>query len=367
MLNLPEEVKAMIFLSNPEKSTSEKENYIKNLPNDFNWDFFEERTCKTNLTGFILSNEASIINMIPIKNLEVLKNYQNRILVHNLKLFDELKAIVINLESHKVKYAILKGWDVIVRGNYTMKQRQISDIDILIDPSDEKKALQVFEDNGFQLKQSPSKSNLHKKLNDSHAPIQGYKNGLSLDIHYSLFALNSGFKTSNHELLQSAEIVNFNGLSIRLLDESSASLFAILHTYKHLVGDTNYKVASLQDFYTYKISNLHDKAISWHALNAYTKTLDLFNDFKNLNLKKTKLNKIFFEHLTSESIRNFIGIKPIPKRLRITFDIIQKQLQTNPLLLFSFIFPQKLYLKSFGEGSYSKLWFRRFLGLFRKK
>jgi predicted nucleotidyltransferase len=367
MLNLPIEIQTMIFLSNPEKSTIEKENYIENLPKDFNWEFFEERTCKTNLTGFVLSNEASIINMIPIKILEVLKNYQNRILVHNLKLFDELRAIVTELESQKIKYAILKGWDVIVRGNSTIKQRQISDIDILIDPSDEKKALQVFEDNGFRLKQTPSKSNLHKKLNDSHAPIQGYKNGLSLDIHYSLFALNSGFKTNNHELLESVEIVNFKGLAIKLLDESSASLFAILHTYKHLFGDINYKVASLQDFYSYKVSNLNYKAMTWHALNAYVETIDLFGDYNKSHLKNTKLNKIFYEHITGRTIRNSIKVKPFRNRLRVTIYSMFKQLKTNPILIYGYIFPQKAYLNSFGEGSYFNLWFRRFFRLFSNK
>lgn len=362
MKKIPLEISTMIFLANPHKTDVEKLDWLNQLPKDFDWDYFTERVWKTSMTGFIMTNHESILKLLPIEKREFLKKVQNRILVHNLILFEELQLICAELNKRKINYAILKGWDVIIRGFYTMNQRQISDIDILINPYDCQNLICILEELKYKVKYLPSKSKLFEKYTELHAPYQGYKNEICIDIHFNIFNIAQNYKVNTQLLIQTSKSIKFKGQIFKILDIENASLFCKLHIYKHIKFDS-LKFSSFQDLYYLNSENERKISKLWFGLNDYKRVQRYFEYYQNTTKFKFSNYSLFYTQLIG---RNYIITKF--RLLMIRWKTRFRFLFINPKLILGLLFPSKEYLSvNFGNGNYLKLLSRRFLRLFKSK
>jgi hypothetical protein len=94
---------------------------------------------------------------------------------------DELRRWYGAFEAHQIDYAVLKGCAGLLNQSFSFKTRQVSDIDILIDPSKQKEVYKLLQTNGFQMSTSIYPTKWHQKHPTDHAPMHAHKNGAQLN------------------------------------------------------------------------------------------------------------------------------------------------------------------------------------------
>jgi hypothetical protein len=356
-----EEITLLLELSIQRPSESEFSELLQNVSTHFDWTYFLERAIASNLAGYLLSHPIQAKAYFPAFVFEKIASYQQRIQMHSLQLLDLLKELVGLFEAHQIDYAVLKGCAGLLNQSFSFKTRQVSDIDILIDPSKQKEVYKLLQTNGFQTKITNYHSIWHEKRPTDHAPIQAYKLGKSVDIHIRIFRLDTGYQIDTFDLLKSRQTVVFDKAPYMLLDSKEAELFNILHTYKHLYFGNMFKAGGLPDLYQIDFPAYIDLAQKWGA----TKQLAQMNDFWNSWLRRD-YNATFL----GKTALRFIENRPFTqeeKLITLYRRIFKSQKNLlHPMRLYGKLFPSKAYLNCyFGEGSYLAAWLRRFWKMFK--
>jgi len=137
--SLPKELETLLRLTKPKIDELSYETILKQITSSFNWTYFLERAIATNLAGYLLPYPEIGRQYFPPFVDDQIRGYQRKIQLHSIRLIDLLKDVVELLESQKIAYAVLKGCAGLIEGKYDYKKRQVSDIDILIDPKHKKK------------------------------------------------------------------------------------------------------------------------------------------------------------------------------------------------------------------------------------
>lgn len=349
---LRSELHTLLQLSHPKISLEDFETILQSITTTFDWTYFVERALATKLAGSLLPYVEIAQQYYPAYVLEKIKAYQQRILLHSSLLRSEILDITQHLDAQELDYALLKGWDLHFRHGVSLKQRQISDIDILIRAKDLDHLEALLQQNGYQTTRHHYKSSYHQKWLPTHAPLSARKAGLILDVHTNAFAKEHGIELPLH-LDKKVKIELKEGGHIWVLNENEAQLFLAFHAIKHLEALHDFKAAQIMELTILGIdaSELREKEkLLLDKLAAF------LNRFENLELNSNEIYDVFFVQQL-EGGKTLLSIKY--SRLRKRFKLKTSFFKSLILALFD-LFPHKSYLESrFGKGTYLLLNLKR--------
>ena len=358
---LQPELRSLLQLSTPSVSENEFEAILQSLPSSFNWPYFLERAIATNLAGYLLPYPELAEKYYQTQVYQKIKSYQQRILWHSLQLLEGVKILNDALNEQGLQHAFLKGCSLLIKKEAHIKSRQVSDIDLLIDPNQQKEVICMLQTLGATAKTFHYKSDWHAKQQIEHAPIQAVLFGLCIDVHIRLFRTDTNYHIDTHELLKEVEYFPFENAMIPLLSKNAAQLFTILHAHKHLFFGTTFKVGSINDLYHIEWSELKILAQSWNA----NKTFREMEQFS-----QTWFEGAYARTFLGETVLRFLFDRPLSLSEKAIF-LKRRLINVNgsimhPKHIIFNVFPQKTYLNTyFGAGSYLPVWWRRTKNLFR--
>lgn len=355
------ELLALLQLSAPSASEIEFEAILRSLPAAFNWNYFLERAIATNLAGYLLPYPEIAEKYYPTHINHKIKSYQQRILLHSVQLLELVKTLHKALDEQLIDHAILKGCSLLIRKEANPKKRQVSDIDLLIDPTKQKEVVALLERIGAHVKSFIYKSEWHQNQQLEHAPIQAVFMGLSLDIHTRLFRSDKSYEISTSQLLANVVYYDFEDQKIPLLADHQAQLFTILHAHKHLYYGNAFKVGSINDLFLLNWHELKPHAEKWNAAQAFEE-MELFaNTWFKQHYTHSFNGKTALRFVSSRKMTLVEKSIFLYRRLTATSRYI-----LHPKQHFFNLFPTKTYLNHyFGKGVYLAVWWRRMKNLFR--
>lgn len=338
------ELLALLQLSAPRISEIEFEAHLRSIPASFNWNYFVERAIATNLAGYLLPFPELAEKYYPTQIYHKIKSYQQRILLHSVQLREAILALVPQLDAALISYALLKGWDLHFRHGVSLKQRQISDIDILVAEKDLDKLEILLKANGFQTKRHVYKSKWHEKWLPTHAPLFARKGEIMIDVHTSAFS--SEHSISWELNLSQIETFQIQDTSLSLLNQSQSELFLVLHTLKHFDSLHPLKAAQILDLWTIDLKLFGPP----EDLKPKVKEFSLFIERIKSQAPNTteKYDEFFLQNLSGQKLSFQLRLHRLLKRFRPKNDFIK-----SIVLTFFDLLPAKKYLESrFGMGSY---------------
>jgi hypothetical protein len=350
--HLRPELLALLQLSAPSVSESEFETILHALPSAFNWRYFLERAIATKLAGYLLPYPTLAQQHFPPFVLEKIKSYQQLILLHSTFLRAEILELTPKLEAQKLDYALLKGWDLHFRYGVSLKQRQISDIDILIREKDLSQLEVLLQQNGYRVLRYNYKSRFHQKWLPTHAPLSARKDGMMLDVHTTAFAKEHRIELPLH-LENKTKIALPEAAQVWVLAEAEAQLFLAFHAIKHLEALHDFKGAQILELKMAGIdaSKLPKKEkILLEKLAAFLKR----SDNLQLNLEES-YDAFYLYQLAGGKAPLSIKYLRVIKRFKLKTSFLK-----SLILAYFDLFPNKSYLeKRFGKGSYIVLNLKR--------
>jgi len=353
--SLPRELETLLRLSKPKIDAHSYETILKQITASFNWAYFLERAIATNLAGYLLPYPDTAILYFPTFVLEKIKGYQQHIRLHSMKLLDLLTDVTTALDKSKVDYAILKGCAGLLEQSYRFKERQVSDIDLLIEAEQLEAVASILNYLGCQLQRINYKSKWHQKYQAEHAPLQAYLNGLSIDVHVRLFRKGTPYQIDTRQLLKTKKELNYNNRKYYILEPNVGSLFNTLHIHKHLYFGSMFKVGGINDLDQVNFEHLASLADQWNANAQLHEMKDFWESWKNDEFQETFLGKTAWRFAAARKLtwdEKWIFLR---RRIKGSF-----WMQINPQNYFFSIFPSKLYLNTyFGQGPYFMVWLKR--------
>ncbi len=180
---------------------------------------------------FALSKKQEVYSMaaqsidykyLPAEIAKALNDYSTSELVRLIAMQNELKAIEAELEKNEIKYMLLKG--AVIR-NYYPKQsmRQMSDIDILYDPSGRDTVIDIMKRRGYKLM-------TYGENSDDFTKEPFY----TFEFHRELFKDQYGFYPDFSFVWDHAAQSNENAFEY-LMSAEDLYLHHIAHIYKHSI------------------------------------------------------------------------------------------------------------------------------------
>jgi hypothetical protein len=373
------ESQVLFLLCRTELNPAEKAQIVAKTSTHFDWKRFVALAVRTHLAAFAASSLRTIPEIILDEKIKLaLKAYQFKIIAMNTQLYHEFDQLANACSAKGVFIAPLKGIYFAEKIYPDANVRQLSDIDVLFAPQDKTGFLSTAEELGWAIKTHQYKSRFHEKYQSFHAPYQGYKGKLTLDIHNKLMPELFTFRMPMEEIIPRCKTVSFRTATILELDPIDLIIYTALHAYKHLFfGEL--KVSSLVDVYLlikHRAANLSN--------DEFLKRCETFEATKEV---LTVLNCV--RVIMPLSQNDFLATLPITESEalieRVLFHVIEgtkisfwdqlhinlyhrhterfswKQIQLN----WYDLFPSKTYL-SFAEGtnSYWINWIRRYIRLF---
>lgn len=375
------EARVLFLLCRTELNTDEKAQIVAKTSTLFDWKRFVALAVRTHLAAFAASSLRTIPEIILDEKTKLaLKAYQFKIIAMNAQLYHEFDLLASSCAKEGLAIAPLKGIYLAEEIYSDTALRQLSDIDVLFAPNDKEQFFTITQQLGWRIKTHQYKSAVHEKHQSVHAPYQGSKGSLSLDIHNKLMPELFTFRMPMEEIIPRCKTVSFRTATILELDPIDLIIFNTLHAYKHLFfGEL--KVSSLVDVFL---------LIEHHAANLsndeFLKRCETFKATKEvltiLSCVRAILpatNNTFLENLPITATEALIervlfhvieGTKiSVSDQLRInlfhrhTERFSWKQLQLNWFDLF----PSKAYLDwTQGTNSYWKNWSYRQLRLLNR-
>lgn len=355
------ELDLMLRLSHPACTQEMAQSLLADIPSTFDWTYFLERAIATNLAGYLLPYPELAEKYYPTQVYQKIKSYQQRILLHSLQLLEGVKILNVALKEQSIQHAFLKGCSQLIRKEASLKMRQVSDIDLLIDPKKQQEVSDLLKRLGATVKTFHYKSDWHAKQQIEHAPIQAVLFDLCIDVHIRLFRTDTEYHIDTQKLLKEVEYYPFENAMIPLLSKNAAQLFTVLHAHKHLFFGTTFKVGSINDINQIEWSELKILAQSWNA----NKTFREMEQFSH-----TWFEGAYERTFLGETVLRFLSDRPLSLYEKAVF-LKRRLINVNgrmlhPMHLIFNLFPQKSYLNNyFGVGSYLPVWWRRTKNLFR--
>jgi len=236
------------------------------------WDYFASLASEHGVVALVFHNleKLGFLPQVPEKIAVTLKNALMLSLSRNAFHTSAISEVLKLLNKENIKTVLLKGLalELIVYGNSGL--RQMTDIDILLDRSNYKKARKILMENGYVS--LPVKSLFYLPIiaySGKHLPTL-LKKGASIDIHLELFG---GKRNKLTKLLYE------NSSEIRINDQYSYIpppqlffLYLIKHLYYHELN--NESQLRLYTDLVVLIEKYRDEIINYELLT-YTTKADL--------------------------------------------------------------------------------------------
>ena len=230
--SLPKELETLLRLTKPKIDELSYETILKQITSSFNWTYFLERAIATNLAGYLLPYPEIGRQYFPPIVYDHIRGYQRKIQLHSSFLREAILEFVPQLDRAKIPYALLKGWDLHFRFGISLKERQISDIDLLIDAKDLDQVQAFFEQLGYTTTRYVYKSKWHERYQKQHTPLQAQKGQIYFDVHVCLFTEDEPYQININSLLLNRTLIDNH--QVFVLEKKAAAVHFYLQLFKDL-------------------------------------------------------------------------------------------------------------------------------------
>ncbi|MCA1029707.1 nucleotidyltransferase family protein [Bacillus timonensis] len=280
-----------------------------------------------------------------------LKDSYQRASYQNLMLRHELGSLLVAFESEFLPVIPLKG--VIFSESYfgDFAARGTADLDLLIRPSDLKKAIHLVKEYGFQTEEAEDLTNNHCTfIKNENGPLP-----ISVELHWNLD--KEYFSDLNHDTFWENSEAYADYKYVRVLSKKDTFYYTCLHAARHKMDSLKYFIDLIQiiskfpaeiDFTELRNRAKQDK--TWRKVNAVLTIL--YREFQFLHaIKPYSLQTKFVIWSKSSARRAHTGRKNIEYYLykfyfnKCIFDL-PKHLFTS-MKWFHYIYPPKNYLNYF--------------------
>ncbi len=251
--------------------------------------------------------------------------------IRNAQVFETYRVVAELFEQNQIAYMPLKGSFLLPMIYNDTAGRNISDLDILIDPSDYTKVQQLLMDRGA-LQEEEGESDLLQDLGHHYAPFTLFNT--SIEIHTRLFPKNMRYQIPIEAVWQNREEYQTNGKVVYGVNQIQLIAYLALHIhYSEMRGE--YRLYWYLDLY---------KLISQ---NSNLITLDLISLLKSQRIAKPVLK--ILSRVAYLFNLNLPYIKPLSvKEARLFANCLggdEKRLNKG----YSIVFERLLYTKGWGD------------------
>lgn len=351
-VKLRSELEVLLRLSHPACSSDLTQTLLNQITEEFDWSYFLERAIATNLAGYLLPYPELAEKYYPAFVFNKLKAYQQRILLHSTLLREAILELAPQIHAQQIEFALLKGWDLHFRYGISLKQRQISDIDILIHEKDLGLLEALLQENGYQTRRHNYKSRFHQNWLPTHAPLFAQKGQLIIDVHTR--AIASEHRLSYHLDLTEVQKIELANTKLPFLPQSKSTLFLYMHTSKHFESLHPFKAAQVYDLLDLTLTDVDIPAAHQRKMKRLT---DFVNRIRQLAIEpEFQYDRFFMQQISDQRMSLTLRLKQVYQRLRPKGALWQ-----SPILYFFELFPTKTYLVNrYGKGNYWLLNLKRF-------
>lgn len=201
------------------------------------WDYFARLAGEHGVVALVFHNleKLGFLHLIPEKVAIVLNSSLMLSLTRNAFHTSTISEVLKIFNEANIKIVLLKGiaLEHSVYGNQGL--RQMTDIDILLDRTNRKKAQLILIENGFVS--MPVKSLFHRPIiaySGKHLPSM-LKNGASIDIHLELFTGRRNILTKL--LYENSSEIRINDLYAQIPRPQLFFLYLVKHLYTHEINN----------------------------------------------------------------------------------------------------------------------------------
>ena len=210
-----------------------------------------------------------------------------------------IKSIFEDYKKENIDYAVLKGESIAAL--YKEPDLRISsDVDLLVSPKHEKKALKILEKYGYYYNKRS------KWSNETVAKHDKYK---LIEVHCELFDESRNDIMFNHINKSPDKFERLNTENygvINVLSPDDGLMFVFLHFVKHFLS-AGAGMRQLMDVIVYSMKHLND--IDWNKFYSDIKQLKYYNLFAGIITVSLKIFEISEAKLPDVEIKEDVAIK----------------------------------------------------------
>ena len=210
-----------------------------------------------------------------------------------------IKSIFEDYKKENIDYAVLKGESIAAL--YKEPDLRISsDVDLLVSPKHEKKALKILEKYGYYYNKRS------KWSNETVAKHDKYK---LIEVHCELFDESRNDIMFNHinkspDKFEKLNTENYGVINV--LSPDDGLMFVFLHFVKHFLS-AGAGMRQLMDVIVYSMKHLND--IDWNKFYSDIKQLKYYNLFAGIITVSLKIFEISEAKLPDVEIKEDVAIK----------------------------------------------------------
>lgn len=226
------------------------------------WDYFIEKAIETNLAPLAKRGFLQINFELPENVSKFLKQYQQKIILHNVQLYQAMEDVGKVLNQHEIDFLPLKGMMLgeVVYNDISL--RQISDIDLLVRKTDVETCKKLLVESGWDCKQLLWKSEEETGLHHAH-PYKFSKGVAVIELHQHIHDQSVRYKIDIEEYWERSKRSFFLKDYASFLSPEDLLQHLCVHAYKHL-RSTEIKISSFVDFS--EVINFYGNEIDWDKL-----------------------------------------------------------------------------------------------------
>lgn len=303
------------------------------------------------------------------------------LVIKQIQLSSAFLEIYQKIRNENIDCIVTKG--IILRQMYQKSEWRVSgDEDIIVKKEDYQRAVKIFLDNNFIIKNDLIDDNI--QVTTFVDPISN----LNVELHLQLFGKDTylGFLNDYfNNVFINSKIIEIDNVAIQVMGEYDQLFYLICHCFKHFINN-GVGVRQLMDIAMY--SKLHYKTIDWDKLMNQVKTFNgetfvcclysIFNDYFDIKFEDINYPSILIKKVNYQALLNDIfdsGVFGLSYDERIYSNlIVRRVLNQNheKTSLFSLVFPSVKTLRNGYPILYKRpyllpyIWFKRMINFSKR-
>jgi hypothetical protein len=288
-------------------------NYL--LDKNINWKQFAKLGAETTLAPLLfknLSNEK-ISKKVPTQILQYFKKYYQKVLLDNMKLYDDFNKVAALLISNNTEFIPLKGVFLAETVYKDIALRQMCDMDILVNSSDIEKVKNLLIENNWTSHKAIQNSKFIEKQYPYYCPYKFIKGNSVLELHRHLHKSTYTFKLEIDNFWKRAKKINFLGKEINVFSPTDFLQHLAVHLHIHFYKGS-FKLASFADIHEFVIQ--YKTEIDWELLKSTNKNQNCEEEVSTI----LHLCKVYFQTEIPDEF--FTGKEFIDENSEILFKLL---------------------------------------------
>ena len=199
------------------------------------WEMFVSRADSAHLSPLLSKSLAGLADgIIPSIVLKRLTASYHAVLLANVRMYSLFEELVHACEIAGIEVIPLKGIHLAEKVYGDIGLRHLSDIDILVRPSDMETIKETASLLGWKVKEMHHHSTYFKTKFGSHHPFKLLKGNTVVELHVHVHGPGSEFTVNIDDYWHHTTSSRLSGCAIRQLEATDMLQHLCLHLYKHL-------------------------------------------------------------------------------------------------------------------------------------